>query len=270
MVKKKLSEDELMSQASFVFQGTVTQLKATTVPEIPVTGQTAIVQVSQIIHAPAALSRYFGKELTVLLSGNRRVKVGDRLTFFATEWIFGKGVAVRSLGEARTQDAPKALASVSTNPVQALAQRKLQNRVDDADLVISGKVSAVRLPAGAVLGTARGPLAPSEHDPHWREAVVEVQDVHKGESKKKSVVVRFPASQDRMWYRAPKFRTGQEGHFILKKAGPPPSPRGASRPKGAKAIMAPAQAETYTALDPQDFQSITQPDGLKRLLNIAG
>jgi hypothetical protein len=72
-----------------------------------------------------------------------------------------------------------------------------------------------------------------------------------------------------MWYRAPKFRTGQEGHFILKKAGPPPSPARPAKAKGAKAVMAPVQPDTYTALDPQDFQSITQPGGLKQLLHIA-
>jgi len=98
----------------------------------------------------------------------------------------------------------------------------------------------------------------SEHDPKWREAVVEVDDVHKGAHQKKQVVVRFPASKDVMWYHLPKFQPGQQGFFMLHKSLAPGEKKraGKSKKKAAPGLIAQEAGapDVYTAPDAADFQ----------------
>jgi hypothetical protein len=126
-----------------------------------------------------------------------------------------------------------------------------------------------RAAAGAGLTLQR----PSEHDPMWREAVVEVEDVHKGSHKRKTIIVRFPASRDIMWNEAPKLRPGQEGYFVLHKPAegeiPPPGP-GARGARAAKAARAAAGPQVYTILHAGDFESFTRPQALQALIRASG
>jgi hypothetical protein len=64
-------------------------------------------------------------------------------------------------------------------------------------------------------GTLQLPI--TEHDAQWHEAVIEVTAVHKGRRVPRSIKVRFPASTDVAWARAPKLHAGQEGTFLLKR-----------------------------------------------------
>jgi hypothetical protein len=106
-------------------------------------------------------------------------------------------------------------------------------------------------PTRASAAAAAGPGKPariSEHDPFWREAVVEVQNVHKGTVGKKQVVVRFPSSTDIRWHRAPKFEVGQEGVFSL-------HPDEISAHAGPGAMAASFDTgDSYTCLNAADFQ----------------
>jgi hypothetical protein len=89
----------------------------------------------------------------------------------------------------------------------------------------------------------------SEHEPFWREAVVEVQAVHKGAVPSQQVVLRFPDSNDVRWHRSPKFQAGQEGVFSLH------TDQISSRPQfGLAAASMAATATAYTALSSADFQ----------------
>ena len=77
----------------------------------------------------------------------------------------------------------------------------------------------------------------------------------------------FPASTDVMWYNAPKFKPGQQGHFILHKTkiDAPPSIRRAGK-KSAAARKATKPSETYVALDPLDFQPYSEQEGIKTII----
>jgi hypothetical protein len=111
--------------------------------------------------------------------------------------------------------------------------------------------------------SARPPL--SEHDPKWQEAVVEVNNVHKGKYDKKSVVLRFPSSKDRMWAKAPKFRPGQSGYFVMHK-----TPMGQDKHGKVVAMAAGAegiQDEYYTALHEDDFQPLEHPGTLHAMFS---
>ena len=225
------------AKANFVFEGTIEKLNAATMSEVPLSARTAIVRVEKVIDGPPDLSGFLGQEITVELSGKKAARAGQKMIFHTNGWIFGASVAVRSLRE---------------EPIKAGAQRPAaaphSAHFSDADLVVSGKVVTVRIPANAGASRQRSTKTPApitEHDPVWREAVIQVNEVLKGEKKTKQVKVRFPDSSDVMFHGAPKFEAGQEGYFMLHKGEAMNSTGRAQRNKSD---------DTYFALDAQDFQ----------------
>jgi hypothetical protein len=90
------------------------------------------------------------------------------------------------------------------------------SRFAAADVVVSGRVGELRAdPPSGPRGKIQLPI--TEHDPQWREAVVQVTAVHKGRRVPRSIRVRFPASTDVAWARSPKLHAGQQGTFLLKR-----------------------------------------------------
>jgi hypothetical protein len=234
-------------KANFIFQGTIRKLKSTTMSEVPVSNRTAIVRVDVVVNGPPDLTGFLGQEITVELSSDRKVSVGQKMVFHTAAWIFGASVAVRSLREepVESRSAKTSRKAVAAKAAHANAIRP--PHFSDADLVVSGKVVKVRIPAdtgAARRRTIKTPSPITEHDPVWREAVIQVDDVLKGENKAKQVTVRFPDSSDVMFHGAPKFEPGQEGYFMLH--------------KGEAQRTGPAQktqsGNKYFALDAQDFQ----------------
>ena len=266
-------------RARFVFKGTVRRLKASTVRDVPATSQTAVVRVEDIVHAPEALSDHLGQDITVLVPRAGALKVGQEAVFYATGGIFGDGVAVLCADHRPAERVPAAMvaAAARVSPVHQLANRDARARFQQADLVVSGTVVGVTLPtrpgrrrAGAA---AMAPVSAtpgvmpvvSEHDPVMHDAEVEVAAVHKGRHRGGTVSVRFPASSDVKWYRAPKFHVGQEGFFLLHKgehAKTAPGVVGAA----AVAVASDVPAVAYTALHPADFESFDAPGGIRDLV----
>ena len=218
---------DLAKQATFVFEGTVRKLRTATVPDVPVDDRTAVVHVDRVAKAPAALAGYGGQDITVQLGPGAALKRGQRAVFYTEGGLFGESLAVRSLGH--TDVGRTTSAEQSRDPVQEKTAHDLEAHVADADLVVRGRVARVRVPT-ASLRRPRGPV--SEHAPRWQEAVVDVDEVGKGRSPRKQVVVWFPSSTDVRWARAPKLHAGQEGVFLLHKGDAP----------------------AYTALHAQDVQ----------------
>jgi len=251
MKRATSSKTAAAPDAIFVFKGTIKKLKASNVRQAPAGERTAVVTVDDAIEAPANLAAYTGQDITVELSGQRKVKTGEKLIFHATPWLYAENLAVRSLQE----DADSAAASRTPNG----ESREIRKRFATADVVISGKVVAVRLPQTSAGSTtkaaAREQLTTrvSEHDPKWREAIIQVDQVHKGKLPKRQIVVRFASSNDVAWRRAPKFQAGQQGYFMLHKtaaaAGSP------TNKKQSRANLAPTTA--YTVSHTQDFQPYT-------------
>jgi hypothetical protein len=266
-MKAKASPEQLADQAKFVFQGTVTKLHAVTNPaEIPLSDRTVVVRVDRVIHAPDALNDYAGHEVTVQLAPNEKVQEGQSFIFYTNGWIFGDSLAVQSVGhENATVPAVAALSSHPGDPAQSLKAREAMTQVARADLIVTGRVSAVRIPheearaAASAVGGGRTTERISEHAPFWQEAVIDVDAVHKGDAAK-SVVVKFPSSTDVRWYNTPKFHPGQEGVFLLHKDQLAKEMPAAA----AKTAMAPGIGPgMYTALNPADVQPL---DELPRLL----
>jgi hypothetical protein len=268
--------EELSQQARFIFTGTVKKLKAATLPEIKKADKerTVIVRVDHILHAPPIFSNRTGQDVTLQLKKGEKVTVGQQAEFYTNSWLIGnEGIALISLGHRPVQKTSvAALSDEPGDPAKNLAAKDTQARVKDADVVVTGKVKSVKIPdeefntlTAAAGGSVKPPL--SEHDPEWQEAVVEIDDVHKGSENKKSIVVRFPNSKDRMWVNAPKFRPGQSGYFVLHKV--PMGQDAHGKVAAMEADSPEVQDEYYTALQPEDFQPFEQQGPLKDMFGAA-
>jgi hypothetical protein len=275
------SNSDPSTDVTFLFKGTIREVKAATMAEVPVDKNTVTAMVDQVLEAPANLAKLGGHRVTIRLSGRTKVAVGDELIFHSHGWIFGPSVAVISMKEERIKETRThtALLSRGGDPVAHRQNRRVKQRFSNADVVVSGRVTMIRIPPEATSATRAAsraasaadtpePMGPiSEHTPHWREAHIEIDDVHKGEHNSSTVLIRFPASKDVRWYKAPKFEPGHQGFFMLRKhtSTEPKAAPTKGRRKAAKKKAA-TTAEHFTALHPADFQPYTQPGGVRRII----
>jgi hypothetical protein len=243
--------------------------------EIPFNDRTAIVRVDEIVQAPAALSELAGQEITVQLGGRKKAKAGDQAVFYTNGWVFGESVAVQSIDQQPPEKTPIAMTRAAVgDPVKNLAITTAQARFDSADVVVSGRVVSVKLPPQrtgfgmrAAVGETSLSEPISEHDPQIQEAEIEIDAVHKGSPAGNTARLRFPNSQDVKWYKAPKFRAGNEGVFMLHKDEAQRAPQGARAGVIVAAGVSPEVAEdAYTALHPADFQPSHEEDGVIEMI----
>ncbi len=136
---------------------------------------------------------------------------------------------------------------------------QLRQRIEAAEMVIVGRVAAVGSATMEALGAPPGPI--SEHNPNWREAVIDVETAIKGAQAGQRVVVRFPASLDVAWYDTPKFSEGQEGTFILQR----------DQVSGtATALLAGSEVAAYTALNSLDVLPRQEAERVRALAEGSG
>src|SRR5262249_32020775 len=147
----------LTAQAQFVFQGTVKSVRATTLKSVPASARTIVARVDRVIQSPETLSGYSGHDVTVQLGSDERVRQGQTLIFHTTGWIFGESVAVRSLGhEEATPSKVAAAAAHPEDPVRSLQAREAMTQASRADLIVTGRVRSVRVPAAEAQARATG------------------------------------------------------------------------------------------------------------------
>ena len=147
--------------ARFVFKGTVQKLKATTMREISATARTAVVRVDEVIHASEVLSQYAGQDITVVVGGKKKLRKGQQSVFYSNGVLFGDSVTVEAVDHRDVEKTAAALAAADTDPVKSLEQRDLRRRFDSADVVLSGRVVAVRIPSDVVAAFASRAAADS-------------------------------------------------------------------------------------------------------------
>jgi hypothetical protein len=204
---------DLTRRSGFVFEGTVRRTGAVTSPEIEATSSTVVVQVNKVLKGPHVLSRFAGREITVLFGERQGTSEGTRAVFFTNAFHYGEGLAVREVGSL-----DKTGAEVESEVHEAMKQSdddNLLKQLRDARLVVSGTVTKVApYERHAKVGT--------EHDPEWWECVLDVQAVEKGSAKqeknkagKAHITIFFAHSSDVAWYQSPKPKVGDRGVFIL-------------------------------------------------------
>jgi hypothetical protein len=229
-------------RAQFVFRAQVLQRGVATFAEVPVNAKTVVARVEEILEGPDLLHDYVGQPITVQLGAGQNVTENKEYVFRTESYIFGAGLAVtaQSVTPATTASAVQRMrAAASSAPAN-----RVKARADRAEMVVTGKVTEVRQvppPPGAPI---------SEHDPEWQEAVVEVDQVVRGARRgaAKQVVIRFSNSQDVKWARAPKFRVGREGVWML---GEKTGEKSAQHKQLRAAAAVPTNQ--YLVLDPDDF-----------------
>jgi hypothetical protein len=130
------------------------------------------------------------------------------------------------------------------------AQQPLEDKIRSALAVVVGTVREVREPTDPdVRSAATTGIGISEHDPGFAEAVITVTDAIKGVKPGGEIVIRFPTSEDVMWYSFPKLKPGLSGVFILH----PDSLAG-----GAKARVDDAEVPVFTVPHQGDVLPISE------------
>jgi hypothetical protein len=251
-------ELQALRNADFVFIGTVVQTGQASFPEVPPSSGNMVVKVTGIIEKPDSAMLDTGDDVTLRAPDGQALKPGARGVFFASSWIYGKGIALAEQGMQSLPEgsaSPETLRSVNERVAQMLTQidnEDLRQRIKAADAVIAGEVISVQpapLPAKKFT---------SEHDPDWQDAIVKVTVIIKGGSDLKTVAVRFPASLDVAWYGAPKLRPDQRSIFILTVARMSDTPA---------AELNAIKLATFTVLSAKD---VIPEDQLKQVQAAAG
>jgi len=267
-------ESDLRDQARFVFMGTVQKLDATTLPQqAPATPKTAIVRVDQIIRGPDVFSDFAGRDITVQFPQGHSLKPREQRVFFTNSTVLADSLVVEALDYETPAPVAATLAAASTeDPAERLRHHDLRSRVASADVVVSGRVIQTRLAedepmvrAAAAAGPQPAATRISEHMPMWRDAVIEVESVHKGQNPGETAVVRYPASDDVRWHRAIKFSPGQEGFFLLHRGESKPKDRPRVAAAGLNAVTDVAP-DVYTALHPLDYQPFDSSDAVQQII----
>jgi hypothetical protein len=226
------------AEAKFVFRGTVVQRGAATLDQVPLTRDTLVVRVDEIIEAPDVLRGFEHQDVTVQLTGGLRASVNESYVFYTNGWIYGAGLAVQAVGLTPATDVE---VSKGRRAVDVSPERSIQQRADRAELVVTGRVTEVREPV-----RPRAPI--TEHDPQWQQAVIAVESMPQapGKARKpRQVVIRFAASRDVRWAEAPKFSVGVAGVWMLGDK--------ADKEREKLRAAAGAQRNEFVVVDPADF-----------------
>jgi len=234
--------DDLIRQSTFIFNGTVEKLNATTMKSVNATEATAVVRIDEVIDAPGAPPDLARKTITVQLRQSGSFRVGQHATFFTKGWLLGNSMAVIEVGHLMEAEAAPSVQKQVSTVHRRMADEQLQSEMTTADAIVSGTVRAVRPSKIAHIG--------SEHDPDWYQAEIAVAATLKGKIASDTVVVFFPHSDDVMWHDSPKFKEGERGVWLLHR----------------NQVRFPSVEDQYTALRPLDFQQQIQIERVQRLL----
>lgn len=244
--------DDLMEQAPLVFEGTVVRLAASTLATLAASERTIVMQVDTFIRVPDALRGFAGQQITVELRPRTKTAAGEQAICFAEGLMYGEGLAVREIGWQRVSRTSAAARTRMDDAVASEPDRRLKGRVDSAALVVTGRVASTE-------AVPRGPRPPiSEHYPDWHLATVDVEGVEKGSHTPNQVQVKYAASDDVAWYRAPKLHAGDQAVFLLHRGD-------AVAESGPHADA--VATDDFVVVDPLDVQPVTERGRIQALAN---
>ncbi len=201
------------------------------------------VAAADFIFSGEAFRPLAGRAITVRLRESDRARDGERRVYFTKGWHWGEDIGVIELNSITAPTGPelRRMQSDIERQRQQQSDRELTERLRTAELVVMGRVISVR--------RAEVPPLPTEHDPNWQEAVIEVRSVLRGGQPGARVTILFPGTDDPMWRAAPKFRRGTEGIWLL-------------RPLDFEGKRLPRLAAPY----PADFRPPSDEARIRRLL----
>jgi len=170
---------DLVRRSGFIFQGTVKAVGEST-PGIVREANSAIVSVDRVLESQPPAGNKTGRDVTVRLRGANAVRAGQTATFFTFVYAGGPSLGVEEVGTLPADD-PRSLEDRIRAARQTIADEALTRRLQSAQLVVVGTVTAV----------TPGPRNPdSEHDPLWSRATIRITTAIKGRASE-PVVVNF-------------------------------------------------------------------------------
>lgn len=235
-----MAEDQiaaLLRDAPISFVGTVEHTGAATMADLPIDERTVVVNVVQVLHAPAAFSHLAGHRVTMQVAPNAQPPaVGETAAFFCQGLAFGESLAVSEIGRASIDEIEPHIRSAAeagergafAPALRAIQSERLRAHATDADAIVLGRVVG--------LEKVTGPPT-REHHPDWWRATIEVEHVESGDVPGGQVTVLYPNSLDVRWATVPKPKASQEGMWLLHAT------------QGDLRELAPFQIE-----DPDDYQ----------------
>src|SRR5690242_19267232 len=119
------SSQSRAEQARFIFRGTVQQVNATTMSEVPASDRTATVRVDDILHATDALMQFHGREITLQWNTARTLKEGQQAVFYTNPSLYGESLAVQLLHSHPVGQSPLVLSAEAKHPTENLRHRDL-------------------------------------------------------------------------------------------------------------------------------------------------
>jgi hypothetical protein len=243
----------LVERASFIFAGTVTSLGESSLRVLPSRPGLAVVRFDRGFLINPVLGKLDGRPITVQLARDGKefatLAKGQRAIFFTTAWVHGEQIAVSEL--ARLPADAKTAEEV-TRMVASIPERHLSDRIASSVVIVHGTVTEISR-------AKEIPRSPSEHDPDWMRALIEVVEVLKGKTEGRgapnkvgSVALLFPGSRDLAFRDTPRPTRGQEAIFLLHQA----------------AVQVTATA--YVAPDSADIQPPGELATVRRLIGGSG
>ncbi len=203
---------EPVHQSPFIFEGTVQTLNAATV-EVPDSSNLLVVKVDEIISSTKDFDHLKGQNITIETDKLAEYSQGQAKVFVTEPWIFGQSVAVRDKGTFKAKDDPGFVDRVKAEVQDVNEQvetKILKAQLKTAEVIFSGEVVEVN-----EITPANNNIA-SEHYPQWAEAKIRVTEALKGlPPVQREVSIVFSNSIDIMWYNSPKFRSQDQGTWIL-------------------------------------------------------
>lgn len=234
----------LLREGPVALRGRVKETGAATEGVAP-SDATAVVGVEEVLAAPRTFPDVGGRDVTISLKGPARR--GEHAVFLVRSWTYGATIGVvetARVGGIRSTDKARSLFA------DALRQKEetlLRDRISGAEVVVAGVVVETR-PAGERAETR----IDTEHAPEWWEALVDVEEVFKGDPERRLVVL-FPMSNDEIWIDCPKLQKGLRAIFILRRD---------QQERGGPGLWAPG----LTALEPIDVQPVEDAERIRGLI----
>ncbi|MFI8461432.1 hypothetical protein [Kitasatospora sp. NPDC085464] len=233
---------DLVRRAPLSFVGTVTRVGGTSLAAFPADARnerTAVVKVTEVLHAPQAFRQLAGSEVTVQLAPeDAPLAVGDTRALFTRGLVYGEGLGLAEVARLPAE-AVQGHVSLAATTADELPFSSVQRTIRNQDIAAhAAEADAVVI--GAVVGLEDlGLPAHSEHAPLWWRATIDVSRVEAGPVTPGRTGVLYPRSQDVRWYRVPKPAPGQLGLWLLHDTS------------GDLAAQAP-----YRLLHPDDYQPV--------------
>lgn len=235
----------LIDNAGFIFFGTVLAEEAIDllgISKIPERVKTVLVE--NILLSTDVLMGLLGRKVTVVFEDVAEIKEGSKWCFFTSCVSLGKQAILRV--SSLLEDSPETAKDIS-HLIKIFRERPLLERVEGADLIITGKVvSSVPVQSNKI--------PKSEHDPQWWIARIKIGSVMKGKRESSEIETFFANSDDIIWFKSPKLHEKESGIFLLRWMKP-------------REVVREINRSIYQVIDPLDFLPLERLQEIKALIN---